>query len=325
MMFKRLLLLALFLPWVAQATCLIEEDLADANFSIGPFIDDTDFTTAETALTITSAEVLLKKSNGTAYSAKNDATACTHRSNGMYTCPLDATDTNTAGNIDILVAEPGTLIVRKTCMVVGTAFYGLIDGTTALLTSEQTGLDGDTTISTVNSTTEWVLTAGPTNDDAFNDMTFMVEGGTEKDEGAVCDYVGSTRTLTACDPPTFTVAVNDQIRIRTGASGRTATNVQSQTDRLVFSTAGQVDSNPQGMDAAVVDLIWNEFCEDQGSRTCREAMSILLSEAVGRCDYNPGTSTWTCNDPENTEARFTIVYGTDPGDRTSVTLTPMTP
>lgn len=72
-------------------------------------------------------------------------------------------------------------------------------------------------------------------------------------------------------------------------------------------------------------LSWLAYCEDQGSRTCQEVASILLAEAVGQCSYTVGTSTWVCTDPEGNETRFTLVYGTDPGDRTDSTLAPMTP
>ena len=73
--------------------------------------------------------------------------------------------------------------------------------------------------------------------------------------------------------------------------------------------------------------IWAVSCEDQGSTySCREAMSMLLSEAIGTCVYTSGTRTWVCKDPGGNETRFTIVYGAElDGDRTTSTPAPMTP
>lgn len=91
-----------------------------------------------------------------------------------------------------------------------------------------------------------------------------------------------------------------------------------------IDTAVYIDT--YGADNALHDQLgWSVTCEDQGGRTCQEVMSIVLAEAAGVCNYTPGTSTWVCSDPENNETRLTIVYGTDSGDRTSSTLTPMTP
>lgn len=83
----------------------------------GPFVDDTDGKTAETALTISQADVLLWKQGGTTFAQKNESTAATHRSNGNYTVPLDATDTNTVGQLIVSINESGALPVRLNYMV----------------------------------------------------------------------------------------------------------------------------------------------------------------------------------------------------------------
>jgi hypothetical protein len=51
---------------------------------IGPFLDETDGKTAETALTIAQADVRLSK-NGGNMAQKNEATSCTHDELGYYT------------------------------------------------------------------------------------------------------------------------------------------------------------------------------------------------------------------------------------------------
>jgi hypothetical protein len=80
--------------------------------------------------------------------------------------------------------------------------------------------------------------------------------------------------------------------------------------------------------STAVDEIWGEVCEDAGGTdyTCREVLSLLLSEAIGTCTYTAGTRTWVCKDPSNTETRFTLVYGSElDGDRSTSTPAPVTP
>jgi hypothetical protein len=89
---------------------------------IGPFVDSTDGNTDETGLTISQADVRLSK-NGQNMAQKNDANACTHDELGYYNCPLDTTDTNTEGQLDIIVHESGALQVKMECMVLAEAAY----------------------------------------------------------------------------------------------------------------------------------------------------------------------------------------------------------
>jgi len=89
---------------------------------IGPFVDDTDGKTAETALTLSQADIKLSK-NGQALAQKNDVTAASHDANGYYNCELDATDTNTEGTLVLIVHESGALPVRHEFMVLAEAAY----------------------------------------------------------------------------------------------------------------------------------------------------------------------------------------------------------
>jgi hypothetical protein len=78
--------------------------------ALGPFLDSTDGITAETGLTISQADVRLKKNAG-AWAQVNDATSATHEENGWYEKELDATDTNTVGRLLIAVHESGAMPV----------------------------------------------------------------------------------------------------------------------------------------------------------------------------------------------------------------------
>lgn len=87
-------------------TILLKQSTA-TTIVLGPFLDDTDGVTPETGLTIAQSDVLLWKQGGTGFSAKNESTAATHRSNGMYTVPLDTTDTGTLGQLVVSVSDGG--------------------------------------------------------------------------------------------------------------------------------------------------------------------------------------------------------------------------
>jgi hypothetical protein len=105
------------------------------DIGLGPFVDNTDGFTAETALTIAQADVRLKK-NGGAWAQKNQASSATHEENGWYEVSLDATDTNTLGILLIAVNETGALPVFKEFLVVPANVYeSLVAGTEWLQTT----------------------------------------------------------------------------------------------------------------------------------------------------------------------------------------------
>jgi hypothetical protein len=108
--------------WLKQSTAV--------TVMVGPFVDDTDGNTAETALTIAQADVRLSK-NGANIAQKNEATSCTHDEIGIYSCLLDTTDTNTLGVLSLIVHESGALHVRHDYLVLpGEIFDALVSGTT---------------------------------------------------------------------------------------------------------------------------------------------------------------------------------------------------
>ncbi len=100
--------------------------------TLGPFVDSTDGATAETALTLSQADVRLSK-NGGAFAQKNDAGSCTHQENGNYACPLSTTDTNTLGLLRVAVNESGALPVWRDFTVLPANVYdGLVLGSDKL-------------------------------------------------------------------------------------------------------------------------------------------------------------------------------------------------
>jgi hypothetical protein len=101
------------------------------DIAIGPFLDATDAVTAESGLTISQADVRLKKNNG-AWAQVNDATSATHEENGWYEKELDATDTNTVGILIIAVHESGALPVWHQFYVLEEAVFDALFAASAL-------------------------------------------------------------------------------------------------------------------------------------------------------------------------------------------------
>jgi hypothetical protein len=98
---------------------------------IGPFVDDADGNTEENGLTIEDSDVLLSK-NGGALTAKHDANDAVFDAIGYYTCPLDVTDTNTLGRLQLCCHMGGALTVYHEYNVVTANVYDTFCGADAL-------------------------------------------------------------------------------------------------------------------------------------------------------------------------------------------------
>lgn len=102
------------MPFLRKAT--------STTLTIGPFVDETDGFTPETALTISQADVRLSK-GGFAFGQKNEVSSASHMENGFYEVAIDDTDTDTQGPLTLVVAEAGARIVRHEYDVICEAAY----------------------------------------------------------------------------------------------------------------------------------------------------------------------------------------------------------
>lgn len=118
---------------------------------IGPFVDSTDGDAEETGLTIAQADVRLSK-NGQTAAAKNDATTAAHDADGFYNCELDATDTNTVGQLTLYVHVAGALAVRHDFQIVEEAVYD------QLFAASAPGAASTTALQTVDDNVDAILT-----------------------------------------------------------------------------------------------------------------------------------------------------------------------
>lgn len=119
----------------------LRQSTASQEVPLGPFLDDTDGKTAETALTISNTDIKIWKSGATTLANKNSGGA-THISNGIYYAVLDATDTNTLGPLVIFVAESGALPVRMECVVLAANVYDSLIGASDSLQVDATQIEG---------------------------------------------------------------------------------------------------------------------------------------------------------------------------------------
>lgn len=99
----------------------LRQSTASQSRIVGPFVDDTDFKTAETGLTIANTDCKLLV-NGAASVNKNSGGG-THRVNGFYSLTFDATDTATVGELQVSIVVAGALPVTKTFYVLEEAVF----------------------------------------------------------------------------------------------------------------------------------------------------------------------------------------------------------
>ena len=107
----------------------LRHSTASQEIQLGKFVDDADFKTAETSLTIANTDIKLFKHGATSQADKNSGGA-THIANGYYYATLDATDTNTLGMLEVTVDVTGALPVKREFMVLPANVYdSLVLGT----------------------------------------------------------------------------------------------------------------------------------------------------------------------------------------------------
>ena len=182
---------------------------------IGPFLDITDGATAETGET---PAVKLSK-NGQALAAKNDATTPVHDADGYHNCELDATDTNTVGNLVLTVAATATALpIRHEFQVLAASAYDTLYGSSpTLLTAADVGLVYESAINTVTGQTEFIMTTAFPVDDSWIGCEVSLEdvstGIFYSGNIWISDAVQSTETLHINAAFPVTVVAGDIIRI----------------------------------------------------------------------------------------------------------------
>lgn len=255
----------------------------------------------------------------------NEATAT------VFSTTADIEGGGTIGTYDTPTAN--TDIVMDECDIPGhyefdlhNDYLDITDATEVIVTIEDAGAAGTMTVDLIIDQ-NYVTTADiqAEAEDAF-DTKYILASGT-CDSGSTTTCVDAERTEGDDDYwvgqvfcPTAGSA-NKQCQPITAFNETTDTLTFEAVTSAISTDTYEIRAGSGGFSSDDVTAIWDHVCETNGSRACGDILAWLLSEAVGRCDFNTGTNTWTCSDPNNSATRFVVVYGTDEGDRTSVTLT----
>lgn len=354
---KRLLLASLLSLSVltANADMVLREDTASQTRQIGPFVDTTG--AAVTSLTIANTDVKISK-NGAAAVNKNSG-GCTHDVNGMYLCTFDATDSSTAGSMQISVVKTGALPVYHEFQVGTQAAYDACCASTAApltasavwanstrtlssaanITSTGSTITltgGNVTVGTNNDKTGYSLTQTfPTN---FSSLAITVGGAVTA--GTVSDKTGYS--LSQAFPTNFSsLAI-------TGGGAVTAGTVSDKTGYALSSTqtfnntgtwtgniSGSVGTatalgtdavNSTSLAASAVTEIWSATCSEPaakpswGSSTAKDWICW-----IGAFSRNKVTQTSTTKTLRNDADNANIVQCTVSDDGTTFTLNECTP
>jgi len=206
----------------------LKQSTASQTRWIGPFVDDTDFKTAETGLSIANTDIKISANGGS--SASKNSGGGTHDVNGTYAVTWDATDTATVGQLKYTVKVAGALQVFGSYIVVEEAIY---DALFAASANAFAGAAGSTTLTALaaNSITAAVIATGAIDADAIADNAI--------DAGAIADNA-ITDAKVASD---VTIAsVTGAVGSVTGAVGSVTGNVGGNVTGSVGSVVGAVGS-----------------------------------------------------------------------------------
>ncbi len=181
------------------------------NIKLGPFVDQADGVTPETALTPT---VKLSK-NASTFAARNSATATVHDADGYYTVELNATDTSTVGNLQVsVVSAAAHLAVLQNYTVlaaniydslIGNSDYLFVDilqisgsGTaTTLLEAGSKGIVSGAIVGATSTATSFVTNlTEATNTHYVGGVVIMTSGVLAGQRLRITGYTGSTKALT---------------------------------------------------------------------------------------------------------------------------------
>lgn len=269
--------------WLKQSTAV--------TVKIGPFVDDTDFKTAETALTISQADIRLSK-NGGAFAQSNNAAGATHDASGYYGVPLDTTDTGTLGTLRVFVAESGALQVWQDFMVVPAnvwdSFFGAdllqVDSTqllgTAYATPTVAGVQ-EVDVTHLNGVTQSLLDLKDFADDGYDPATNKVQGVVLAD------------TLTTNNDKTgYTIAAGGIISGAHAAAELNAIADANLDRNMATGTDSGTDSTAVRTPRQALRLLRNKRANVAGVLTCRKEDDVTASwtAAVTTAAGNPTDS-----------------------------------
>jgi hypothetical protein len=267
-------------------------------------VDETDFKTPETALTIANTDIKLIV-NGAASVNKNSGGG-THRANGVYGVTFDATDTATVGEIEVSVNVAGALIVFDKFAVLEEVVYdalfaaaapGYLQPTTAgrTLDVSATGEAGLDWANIGSPTTAQNLSA--TNIDV-DQIIASVSGAVGSVTGAVGSVTGAVGSVAAGGITAASIATDaidadalaaDAItEIQAGLSTAAAlATVQADTDDIqtrlpaALSAGGNIKADVLSLGGVVQSLTdLKDFADDGYDPATNKVQGVVLVDTL---------------------------------------------
>jgi hypothetical protein len=272
---------------------------------IGPFLDETDGKTAETALTLTQPDIRLKK-NGGAWAQKSAAQTLSHEEAGWYEVSLSATDTDTLGHLVVAVHETGALPVWREFLVVPANVYDALVGGTDTLQAD---------------VTQWLGTAA---------ATPSVAGVPEVD---VTHLGGAAQTISTLDAAAVRAAIglaaanlDTQLAAIAGYIDTEVAAILAAVDTEVAAIKAKTDNLPAAP-AATGDIptaaqnateLLDQAAGVETGLTVRQALRVTFAALAGKLS-GAATTTVAIRNLADTLDRISATVDAD-GNRTAVTL-----
>jgi len=267
----------------------LKQSTASQSVLIGPFVDDTDGATPETALSIANTDIRLS-ANGGNMVAKNSGGA-THDEAGLYSITLDATDTATVGSLQLSVKVTGALYVFHDFQVVEEAIYDsiLASGATALATSSA--------LATVDTNVDAILVDTGT--------TIPATLGTPSDTSIAQDIA------------------NDSSMLDTLATSSALATVDANVDAILVDTGTTLPASISALNnISVSDILTTQMTESYASDgtapTVAQAL-FNLQQTLGDFSIAGTTITVKKLDGSTTAMTYTLDDATTPTSRTRAT------
>src|SRR5690606_5151262 len=230
-------------PLPTDEDAMILRQSTAVTVEVGPFLDSTDGSTAETGLTITQPDIRLSK-NGGSFAQKSAAGTATHMENGYYSVSLSTTDTNTVGRLRLHVNKSGALPVWMDFQVVEEAVYDALfaSGAVGPLLANSTGSG----LSAIPWNSAWDAEVQSECADALNAYDPPTNAEMEARTLAAASYATASALQTVDDAVDAIKAVTDNLPDGGALSSLATASALQTVDYVVDAIKAVTDNLPDG-------------------------------------------------------------------------------
>ena len=284
-------------------TIYLRQSTASQEVLLGPAIDDTDFKTPKTGLTIANTDIKVWKAGATTLANKNSGGA-TEISGGYYYGVFDATDTDTAGSMRISIKVATALIIfADVCVLPAQVYDSMIAGSDLLDVSlvQVTGATTDVSALATNVAAILVDTGTTLQAELDGIQADTEDIQTRLPAALVGGRIDATVDGTGMEAGA-TAAIRDALLLRTTASGVVGSG--STTANVVASSVAVGATTSLSADAWKGRVII--FNADTTTAALRGQAAVIVSHTSGSTPtFTLATGAWTTA-PLTTDT-FTVV------------------